>query len=58
MVINDQIRESISQKASFQKIREIARASGMQTLYESALRKVEDGVTSLEEAISVTLGAE
>lgn len=58
MVINDQIRESISQKASFQKIREIARASGMQTLYESALKKVEDGVTSLEEAISVTLGAE
>jgi len=58
MVINDQIRESISQKASFQKIREIARASGMQTLYDSALRKVEDGVTSLEEAISVTLGTE
>jgi type II secretory ATPase GspE/PulE/Tfp pilus assembly ATPase PilB-like protein len=30
----------------------------MQTLYETGLKKVEDGVTSLEDAISVTLGAE
>jgi hypothetical protein len=27
-------------------------------LYESALKKVEEGTTSLEEALSVTLGAE
>jgi type II secretory ATPase GspE/PulE/Tfp pilus assembly ATPase PilB-like protein len=30
----------------------------MQTLYESAIKKVEQGITSLEEALSVTLGAE
>jgi type IV pilus assembly protein PilB len=58
MIINEQIRDLISQRASFQKIREVARAGGMQTLYESSIKKVEDGITSLEEALSVTLGAE
>ncbi|MCM8781196.1 MAG: Flp pilus assembly complex ATPase component TadA [Candidatus Omnitrophica bacterium] len=59
MVINDQIRDLITQGATFQKIKEVARTSaGMQTLYESALKKVEDGITSLEEALSVTLGAD
>jgi type IV pilus assembly protein PilB len=58
MIINEQIRDLISQRASFQKIREVAKAGGMQTLYESSIKKVEDGITSLEEALSVTLGAE
>ena len=56
MLINEQIRDLINQRASFQKIKEVARASGMETLYESALKKVESGLTSLEEAFSVTLG--
>jgi len=56
MATNDEIRSLINQGASFQKIREVARASGMQTLYESAMKKVELGITSLEEALSVTLG--
>jgi len=56
MLVNDQIRDLINQRASFQKIKEVARASGMETLYESALKKVESGLTSLEEAFSVTLG--
>jgi type IV pilus assembly protein PilB len=58
MVINDQVRDLISQRAPYQKIREVAKATGMQTLYESSIKKVEEGVTSLEEALSVTLGAE
>jgi type IV pilus assembly protein PilB len=58
MLINYEIRELISQRATFQKIREVARASGMQTLYESALKKAEAGVTALEEALSVTVGVE
>jgi type IV pilus assembly protein PilB len=58
MVINDRLRELISQKASFQKVRDVARETGMQTLYESAIKKVEEGSTSLEEAISATLGAD
>jgi len=58
MLINYQIRELISQRATFQKIREVARSTGMQTLYESAIKKVEAGVTALEEALSVTVGVE
>ncbi|MDD5565885.1 MAG: GspE/PulE family protein, partial [Candidatus Omnitrophica bacterium] len=58
MVLNNQLRELINAKASFQQLREVAMASGMQTLYESALKKVEDGTTSLEEALAVTLGNE
>ncbi|MCX5711537.1 MAG: GspE/PulE family protein [Candidatus Omnitrophica bacterium] len=58
MVVNNQIRDLISQRASFQKLREAARSAGMQTLYESAIKKVEEGITSLEEALSVTMGAE
>ena len=56
MATNDEIKALINQGASFQKIREVARAAGMQTLYESAMKKVELGITSLEEALSVTLG--
>jgi type IV pilus assembly protein PilB len=51
-----EIQDLINQRASFQKIREVARAEGMQTLYESGIRKVESGITSLEEILSNTLG--
>ena len=53
-----EIQDLINQRASFQKIREVARAAGMQTLYESGIKKVESGITSLEEVLSTTLGAE
>ncbi len=56
MIINEQIQALISERAHYQKIREVARASGMQSLHESAIKKVEDGITSLEEALSVTVG--
>lgn len=58
MAVDQEIKDLINQRASFQKIREIARAHGMQTLYDSAIKKVEEGTTSLEEALSVTLGAD
>lgn len=53
-----EIQDLINQRASFQKIREVARAAGMQTLYESGIKKVESGITSLEEILSTILGAE
>jgi type IV pilus assembly protein PilB len=53
-----EIQDLINQRASFQKIREVARAAGMQTLYESGIKKVESGITSLEEILSTTLGVE
>ena len=58
MVINDAVRGLISEKANYQNLREVPRSTGMQTLYESAIKKVEDGATSLEEALSITLGIE
>lgn len=58
MLVNQAIKELINQRASFQKIRDVARENGMQTLYESGIKKVEEGITSLEEALSVTLGAD
>jgi len=58
MVVNEQTRDLISQGASYQVIRDAAKQAGMHTLYESAMKKVEEGVTSLEEALSVTLGVE
>lgn len=56
MVINDLIRDLISQRQPFQKIREVAKSQGMQTLYDGAMKKVVEGITSLEEALSVTIG--
>ncbi|MFA5118063.1 MAG: ATPase, T2SS/T4P/T4SS family [Candidatus Omnitrophota bacterium] len=58
MVVDDKIRTLISQKATFQQIREVAKAGGMQTLYDSAIKKAQDGITSLEEVLAITLGAE
>jgi len=57
MPLTEELRELVNQRANFQKIREVARQQGMQTLYESAMNKVEAGITSLEETFSVTLGA-
>jgi type IV pilus assembly protein PilB len=58
MPVTLEIQDLINQRASFQKIREVAKALGMQTLYESGIKKVESGVTSLEEILSTTLGVE
>lgn len=55
--VTAEIQDLINQKASFQKIREVAKTLGMQTLYESGIKKVEAGISSLEEVLSVTLGA-
>ncbi|MCX5669033.1 MAG: ATPase, T2SS/T4P/T4SS family [Candidatus Omnitrophica bacterium] len=58
MPVTLEIQDLINQRATFQKIREVARAAGMQTLYESGIKKVESGITSLEEIFSTTLGVE
>lgn len=57
MMINDEIRELISERASFQRIRQVALKTGMVSLFDSAIKKVEAGLTSFEEALAVTLGA-
>jgi len=55
LVLNEKLRQAMSDKANFMHLKEIAKQSGMMTLHEAALKKVEDGITSLEEAISVTM---
>ena len=55
MLSNERIKEAIAQRADYQQLKEIAKETGMKTLYENGLRKVEQGLTSLEEALSVTL---
>ena len=56
MSTSEDIKSLITQDVSYQKMRELARKLGMRTLYESAMRKVEKGITSLEEVMSVTFG--
>ncbi len=56
MMVDDEIKTLIHNKADYGKIREVAKKAGMTSLFDSGLKKVEAGVTSLEEVLSVTLG--
>lgn len=59
LMLTDSLRDLIAQRASYQKIKEAGvQLGGMQTLYESGLHKVGEGLTSLEEIFSITLGVE
>ena len=53
--VDETIRELISKNAHVSYIREAAKKSGMRTLLESGIKKVEEGITSLEEVFSVAL---
>ncbi len=55
MLINDEIRKLIATQASYTQIKDVARKNGMDTLFESGIKKVEAGITSLEEVLSATL---
>jgi type IV pilus assembly protein PilB len=52
--IDEAIKELIMKGGSSSEIREQARARGMVTLKETGLRKVKEGVTSLEAALEMT----
>lgn len=54
MLIDDSIRELISKRANYTEIHDRARKNGMDTLFEDGLRKVESGITSFDEVLSVT----
>jgi type II secretory ATPase GspE/PulE/Tfp pilus assembly ATPase PilB-like protein len=51
---SSEIRQMILQNASSDLIRESARRAGMTTLSEDGARLIKEGVTSLEEVLSVT----
>jgi len=54
LIINDEIREMIMQKATSREIKEKAIASGMRTLREDGLEKVRQGITTMDEVLRVT----
>ncbi len=54
MALNDKIRQLIAEKATYTQIKDEARKNGMDTLFESGIKRVEDGLTSLEEILSIT----
>lgn len=58
LIINGEIRELISQRASERKIREAAIKGGMKSLVENALEKLKQGITTLEELERVILFSE
>ncbi|HOX28244.1 MAG TPA: type II secretion system ATPase GspE [bacterium] len=53
MTINDQFKDMIVRKVSSVKLRELAIKTGMQTLQQDAIKKIIQGITSLEEAMRV-----
>jgi type IV pilus assembly protein PilB len=53
LVISDRIRGLILQRASTAEIRQSAMEEGMKTMQDDGLRKVLDGVTSIEECLRV-----
>jgi type II secretory ATPase GspE/PulE/Tfp pilus assembly ATPase PilB-like protein len=56
LMVDDKVRELILQNADAAKIREQGIANGMMTLKMAGLAKVREGVSSLEEILSVTGG--
>ncbi len=58
LVVNDRIRQSVVDGASIMEIRRLAKEQGMRSLRQSGILKVLEGVTTVEEIISVTIADE
>lgn len=54
LIMNDQLREMISQKATVQQIKAAACKAGMVTLLQDGLDKIEQGITTVSEVLRVT----
>jgi type IV pilus assembly protein PilB len=53
LVMNDEIRELVSQRASEHAIRKAARNAGMRTLLEDGIEKAAQGLTTLDDVVRV-----
>ncbi len=53
LVINDNIRDLVTQRPSAEKVRSQSIQNGMNVLFEDGLQKVQDGVISLDELLRV-----
>ncbi len=54
--VNDAIRKYIVPGVNAEQLKELGRQQGMLTLFDSGIKKVKEGVTSLDEALSATVG--
>ncbi len=54
MAINDEIRTLITRSAGYNEIKDAARRNEMDTLFESGMKKVEAGITSVDEILALT----
>ncbi len=57
LMVDDTIKRLIGKNASYSELRDAARKNGMATLFESGIKQVEAGLTSLEEILGVTVGS-
>jgi type IV pilus assembly protein PilB len=55
MILDDDLRDLISSRATTMEIRKKAQENGMKTLRDHALQKAEEGKTTLEEVLRVTM---
>ncbi|OQX84035.1 MAG: hypothetical protein B6D53_01045 [Candidatus Omnitrophica bacterium 4484_49] len=53
--VDDDVRTLITSRASAQEIKDLAEKKGYLSLWDSGIRKVEEGITSIEEVLRVTL---
>ncbi|MCC7376560.1 MAG: type II/IV secretion system protein [Verrucomicrobiales bacterium] len=53
LVVDDAVRSAILEKMPTSRLQEIAQSRGMMTLWDSAMRRVLDGETSIEEILRV-----
>ena len=54
ILVDEDIRRAIYEKLSASELLQLAKKKGTYTLLESGIRRVEEGITSLEEILSVT----
>jgi type IV pilus assembly protein PilB len=56
MAVNDEIRSLMARNAGYAEIKDAARRNGMDTLFESGMKKVEEGLSSIDEILGITTG--
>lgn len=54
--VDEEMKKLIARNAPYTEVRDAARKNGMATLFESGVKRVEEGMTSLEEVFGVTVG--
>ncbi|MBI4431903.1 MAG: Flp pilus assembly complex ATPase component TadA [Candidatus Omnitrophica bacterium] len=58
LLVDDTMRDMVIRRASSYEIKDYAVKNGMLTLYQDAMRKFREGLTSLDEIVRVTTGDE